>query len=309
VRCLEALKKQTRQADEVLVVVRDTDAETWTFLQSFNLESLPLRTVTVKVLGVVAAMNAGLDVAQGDIVATTDDDAAPHPDWLQRMEAYFLSDSSIGAVGGRDWQYVGTQIKEVGDQFSVGQVQWFGRVIGNHHLGVGPAREVDVLKGVNMGFRLCALKGMRYDERMLGTGAQAHFELAFTLPLRRAGWKIIFDPLVAVDHYPAERFDEDQRDNFNDIAWSNAVHNETLALLEYFSSVQRIIFVVWAILIGTRRALGFVQWLRLLPTEGKLAGQKWLASMQGRIQGWQTWQQHHKTKNFSTNYLHPGDVQ
>jgi len=306
---LEALKKQIRQADEVLVVVRDTDAETWTFLQTFNLESLPLRTVTVKVPGVVAAMNAGLDVAQGDIVATTDDDAAPHPDWLQRMEAYFLSDSSIGAVGGRDWQYIGTQIKEVGDRFCVGRVQWFGRVIGNHHLGVGSAREVDVLKGVNMSFRVCALKGLRYDERMLGTGAQVHFELAFTLSLRRAGWKIIFDPLVAVDHYPAERFDEDQRDNFNNIAWSNAVHNETLALLEYFSSVQRIVFVVWAILIGTGKALGFVQWLRSLPTEGKLAGQKWLASIQGRIQGWQTWQQHYKTKNFSTNYLHPGDVQ
>ncbi|MGI2903920.1 glycosyltransferase [Tolypothrix sp. VBCCA 56010] len=308
-RCLEALKKQTRQADEVLVTVRDIDAETWTFLQTFNSDSLPLRTVTVKVPGVVAAMNAGLDVAQGDIVATTDDDAAPHADWLQRIEAYFLSDSSIGAVGGRDWQYIGTQIKEVGDRFCVGRVQWFGRVIGNHHLGVGPAREVDVLKGVNMSFRFCALKKVRYDERMLGTGAQVHFELAFTLPLRRAGWKIIFDPLVAVDHYPAQRFDEDQRDNFNDIAWSNAVHNETLALLEYFSSVQRIVFVVWAILIGTREAIGFVQWLRLLPSEGKLASKKWLASLRGRIQGWQTWQQHYNLKNFSTNYLHPGDVQ
>ncbi|MBD0262271.1 MAG: glycosyltransferase [Tolypothrix sp. Co-bin9] len=309
VRCLEALKKQTRQADEVLVVVRDTDAETWTFLQTYNLDSLPLHTVTVKVPGVVAAMNAGLDVAQGDIVATTDDDAAAHADWLQRIEAYFLSDSSVGAVGGRDWQYIGTQIKEVGDRLCVGRVQWFGRVIGNHHLGVGPAREVDVLKGVNMSFRFCALNGLRYDERMLGTGAQVHFELAFTLPLRRAGWKIIFDPLVAVDHYPAQRFDEDQRDNFNHIAWSNAVHNETLALLEYFSSVQRIVFVIWAILMGTREALGFIQWLRLLPSEGKLASQKWLASIRGRIQGWQTWQQHYNLKNFSTNYLHPGDVQ
>ena len=28
-RCLEALQKQTRPADEVLVVVRNTDAETW----------------------------------------------------------------------------------------------------------------------------------------------------------------------------------------------------------------------------------------------------------------------------------------
>lgn len=291
-------------------MVRDTDTETWTFLETFNLDCLPLRTVTVKVPGVVAAMNAGLDVAQGDIVAVTDDDAAPHADWLQRIEAYFLSDSSLGVVGGRDWQYIGTKIKELGDRSCVGRVQWFGRVIGNHHLGVGPAREVDVLKGVNMSFRSSALKGLRFDERMLGTGAQVHFELAFTLPLRRAGWKIIFDPLVAVDHYPAQRFDEDQRDNFNDIAWSNAVHNETLALLEYFSLLQRIVFLVWAILIGTREALGFLQWLRLLPSEGRLAGQKWLASIKGRWQGWQTWQQHRSDSNqLLTNYVHRGDAQ
>ena len=63
-RCLEALKRQTRPADEVLVIVRDTDLETRTFLEAFNRASLPLRLVTVKVPGVVAAMNAGLDVCQ-----------------------------------------------------------------------------------------------------------------------------------------------------------------------------------------------------------------------------------------------------
>ena len=80
VRCLEALKKQTRKADQVLVVVRDTDTETWRFLETYNRDSLPLRIVTVKVTGVVAAMNEGLDVATGEILVTTDDDAAPHPD-------------------------------------------------------------------------------------------------------------------------------------------------------------------------------------------------------------------------------------
>jgi GT2 family glycosyltransferase len=271
------------------VVVRDTDADTWGFLETYNRDSLTLRTVTVTVTGVVAAMNAGLDAAKGDIIASTDDDAAPHPDWLQRIEAYFESDSNIGAVGGRDWQYIGTQIKEPGERHQVGRLQWFGRVIGNHHLAVGPAQEVDVLKGVNMAYRRTAINGMHFDQRMLGTGAQVHFELAFSLPVRRAGWKIIFDPAVAVDHFPAVRFDEDQRDNFNHIAWSNAVHNETLVLLEHFPPIQRLVFIAWAMLVGTREALGIVQYLRLLPSQKALAGKKWLASVRGRAQGWQSW--------------------
>ncbi len=286
---MAALKKQTRMVDEIIVTVRDTDTQTWEFLSTYNRDDIPLQTVTVTVPGVVAAMNLGLSAATGDIIAFTDDDAAPHPDWLERMEAYFLTDVKIGAVGGRDWQYVGTQIKEAGEREDVGRLQWFGRVIGNHHFGIGNAREVDVLKGVNMGFRRSAIEGLQFDERMRGTGAQVHFELAFNLALRRRGWKIIFDPLVAVDHYPAVRFDEDKRDRFNSIAWSNAVHNETLALLEHFPLSQRLSFTGWAFLIGTREALGLVQLLRLLPREGELAYLKWLASVQGRIQGWQSW--------------------
>ena len=288
-RCLDALKKQKRPADEILVVVRDTDTETWTFIQTLNPEFLPLRTVTVSVCGVVAAMNAGMDVACGDIIAFTDDDAAPHTDWLERIEAHFLSDTNIGGVGGRDWVYHGTQLEE-GEREVVGQVQWFGRVIGQHHLGVGEAREVDVLKGVNMSFRRSAIAQMHFDPRMRGTGAQVHFELAFSLSLKRAGWKLIYDPRVAVDHYPAQRFDEDQRNTFNDIASINATHNETLVLLEHFSPAQRTAFLIWATLVGTRDSLGFVQLLRFLPKEGALAGQKLLASLRGRWYAWETWQ-------------------
>jgi cellulose synthase/poly-beta-1,6-N-acetylglucosamine synthase-like glycosyltransferase len=288
--CLDALKKQKRPADEVLVVVRDTDTETWTFIQTLNPEFLPLRTATVSVSGVVAAMNVGMDAASGDIIAFTDDDAAPHTDWLERIEAHFLSDSKIGGVGGRDWVYHGTELEE-GERQVVGQVQWFGRVIGEHHLGVGEAREVDVLKGVNMSFRRSAIGQMHFDSRMRGTGAQVHFELAFSLALKRAGWKLIYDPKVAVDHFPAQRFDEDQRNRFNDIALLNAVHNETLVLLDNLPSTRRTAFVFWATLVGTRDAPGFLQWLRFLPKEGSLAGQKLLASLRGRWQAWETWQQ------------------
>jgi glycosyltransferase involved in cell wall biosynthesis len=288
-RCLEALKQQTRPVDELVVVVRDTDVESWLLLETFNRSFLPLLTVKVSAPGVVEAMNAGLDAASGEIVAFTDDDAAPHPDWLERIEAHFLSDDRIGGVGGRDWLYCGTKLQELGESRIVGQVQWFGRVIGNHHLGVGIPRKVDVLKGVNMSFRRRAIESFRFDKRMRGTGAQVHFELAFTLKLKQASWLIIYDPMVAVDHYPAQRFDEDRRNQFNRIALMNEVHNETLALLEYLSLPRRIVFIVWAVLIGTSKKRGFLQWLRFLPEEGLFAGQQLSASLLGLWQGWLTW--------------------
>ncbi|MBD2353061.1 glycosyltransferase [Tolypothrix sp. FACHB-123] len=296
-RCLLAIQAQTKPVDQVIVVVRDTDSQTWEFLAQFPLHNLPLHTVTVSVPGVVAALNAGLAAVEGDIVSITDDDAAPHPDWLEKINAHFLADSRIAGVGGRDWVHQGNRLLDESRQI-VGKLQWFGRVIGNHHLGVGEPREVDVLKGVNMSFRHCAMSTtgyanaqLRFDERMRGTGAQVHFEMAFTLALKRAGWKIIYDPQVAVDHYPAQRFDEDQRHNFNEIAFINLVHNETLVLLENLPPLRRAVFLLWAILVGTRDSLGLIQWLRLLPSQGQLAGKKWWASLRGRWQGWQTHRQ------------------
>jgi cellulose synthase/poly-beta-1,6-N-acetylglucosamine synthase-like glycosyltransferase len=288
---LEAIKKQTRPVDELLVVVRDTDSESWGFLKTFNLDRLPLRTVTVTVPGQVEALNAGLDAAKGDIISITDDDAAPHADWLTRVEAHFLSDEGIGGVGGRDWVYFGTELYDAAPCELVGRVKWFGKVIGNHHLGIGQPREVDLLKGANMSFRRAAIARLRFDERLRGKGAQVHNDLAFCLALRRAGWMLFYDPMVAVDHYQGQRFDEDQRHKFNSLALINAVHNETFTLLEYLPPARRLVFIMWAILVGTRTAPGFLQLLRFLPSEGLLGGKKLIASLRGRWQGWQTWQQ------------------
>ena len=298
-RCLTGFKKQIRPADEILVIVRDTDSSTWEFLKSFDPESLPLKILTVKVAGVVAAMNVGLDAATGDIVSFIDDDAVPHLDWLAKIETHFLVDERLAGVGGRDRMYQGNQLVE-GQEPVVGKLRWFGRMIPHHHLGVGTAREVDILKGVNMSFRGQAIADRHFDQRMKGTGAQVHFEVAFCLSLKRAGWKLLYDPQIMVDHYLAPRFDEDQREQVNPVAYSNSVHNQTVAILEHFSPQQRMIFALWSILVGTRGAYGLVQLLRFLPTEGTLSLKKWLLSMQGRQQGWLTWQESNPIEPTST---------
>jgi hypothetical protein len=207
---------------------------------------------------------------------------------LRRIEAHFLADDVLGGVGGRDYIFTNNKLWE-GEAQQVGRLLWFGKIIGNHHLGVGESREVDVLKGVNMSFRRTAILDSRFDSRMLGSGAQVHFEVEFCLRLKKAGWKLIYDPQVAVNHYFAQRYDEDQRGKFNELAFFNEVHNETLALMEYFSSIERFVFFIWAIGIGHCRALGFLQLLRFLPIEGALAFHKLLISIKGRWMGWLTW--------------------
>ena len=174
-RCLNALGQQTRPIDEVIVTIRDIDSATWEFMAEFGDRTLPLQTIRVEEPGVIAAMNLAFAHAKGEIIALTDDDAAPRPDWTARLEAHFLADDRVGGVGGRDWVHQGGQTLDDARPV-VGKLQWFGRVIGNHHLGVGAAQSVDVLKGVNMAWRRSAIDGRRFDDRLRGTGAQVHFE-------------------------------------------------------------------------------------------------------------------------------------
>jgi glycosyltransferase involved in cell wall biosynthesis len=294
-RCLEALKKQTRLPDEVLVVARDGDAETRTMLRSIDPHPLELRVVTVKTPGLVAARNAALDAARGDIIAITDDDAAPLPEWLSRIEAHFRADQMVAGVGGLDRIYHGEWV-EGKARGVVGMVQWHGRPVYNHHGGNGKPREVDFLKGANMSYRLAAIRNIRFDKRLRGTGAQVADDMSFSLAVKRAGWKVIYDPAVAVEHYLAPRLNGNfrspeahQRDQFDAATYTEYVHNETLALLEHLSPARRIVFVVWAVVVGMRDAFGLVQWLRFLPRHGSLSGQLLRSALKGRVEGWRTW--------------------
>jgi GT2 family glycosyltransferase len=259
--CLEALKKQSRPPDQIVVTVRDTDTETQEFLAHYDRGTLPLESVIVGQPGVVAAMNTGLAQIRGEVFALTDDDTTPWEDWLARIEAHFEADPKVGGVGGRDWHN-----HERWDNPDVGRVQWFGRVIGNHHVGSGPPREVDLLKGANCAYRAAPVKEIGFDTRLRGNGAQVHWELSLGFAMKRRGWKLIYDPLISLDHHEGPRFDEDQlhRNGYNSIALENAAYNETIILLENFTPLQRAAFLTWSAVIGTKGEPGLLQLGRLL---------------------------------------------
>lgn len=285
-RCLHALAAQTLPAHEIIVIVRDNDAPTQSLVNAWPPGILPLCVVTVAVPGVVAAMTAGLRVASGEAVALTDDDAAPFPDWLARIAAHFAADPQAGGVGGRDRIHYGDRIEE-GEHPDVGRVQWFGRVIGNHHLGVGEARPVDLLKGVNCAYRTEPLRRIGFDSRLRGAGAQVHWELSLGLAMKRDGWKLIYDPAVGVEHFMAPRADADalHRGGFHAEALQNMVYNETIVLLGSLPPMRHAAFVTWALLIGTRDAPGLLQIPRLIARRTPFLRARLAATWRGRWAG------------------------
>ncbi|WP_175836196.1 glycosyltransferase family 2 protein [Burkholderia anthina] len=265
-RCLLALQRQQRLPDEVIVVARPEDDATHERLADPSVGgALPLRIVAVDVPGQVAALNQGLDSANGDVVAITDDDAAPRADWLARVEAVFQADPRVGAVGGRDWVHEKGRVLDESRE-RVGQLTLSGKIVGNHHLGVGGAREVDMLKGANMSYRRAAIARLRFDTRLRGAGAQVHNDMGFSMHVQREGWKLVYDPAIAVDHFPAERFDDDRRDAASLNAISNGAYNLHLILREHLSPLRREIAWWWWSLVGTRVYPGFAHVLLSLHT-------------------------------------------
>lgn len=291
--CLAGLAGQTLPPAQVIVTVRDDDPESRSAAQRFA-DALALDILAVGVPGQVAALNRGLDQAWGDIIAITDDDAVPHPDWIERIEAWYHADGRIGGVGGRDHVFhdgVPEDDPEDRAARTVGRLQWFGRVIGNHHLGRGGARDVDVLKGANWSLRRTAVGAARLNTRLRGSGAQVQNDLDFSLRLRRRGWRLVYDPRVAVDHFPSERHDIDRRGDagFHPLAREHAAFNDTLALMAHFGPMNRAVFAIWALLVGTSEFPGLAQGLRLALRGDHHAGARLRASLRGRLAGLREW--------------------
>ena len=148
-RCLKSLKAQTCPPSEIIVVWQGHDSATRDLVEQVRHE-MPclLRVLHEPEIGVVAAENAALEAADGEILLLIDDDANAPRDWVARHLSHYL-DSSIGAVGGFavNFNPDGTQFPECGVE-PLGKLTWYGRVIGNMY---DPAPEWRLARGLPRG--------------------------------------------------------------------------------------------------------------------------------------------------------------
>ena len=145
------------------------------------------------------ARNIGLAASAGEIIAMTDDDAAPEADWLQELIAPF-TDPSVGAVGGYVRNHTGVGF------------QWMLEVFDENADQIAPPRAngADPIRfeptpgrypqtfGVNSAFRRGALVDIGgFDENF-------HYFLDETdvnLRVAHAGWATVIAPRAEVHHF------------------------------------------------------------------------------------------------------------
>ncbi|MBD1539024.1 glycosyltransferase family 2 protein [Arthrobacter sp. S13_S34] len=111
--CLHLLSRQSRPADEIIVVDNASSDDTAAVCSAAG-----VRRILVDVPGIPATTAAGFDAAAGDVIARLDTDSRPPADWLERAEAVLDSAGPLSLVtgpgefyGGRRWiQWAGRHV-------------------------------------------------------------------------------------------------------------------------------------------------------------------------------------------------------
>lgn len=278
---LTGVRAQSRPFDEVLISVRPEDSASREVIATT--QGLPIREILVDRPSAIAARNAAMDVATSDICVYLDDDAVPPPEWHEKLVRHYEADPRIGAVGGSDRIYHDGQL-EVGERAHVGTVRPYGRFIGLHHLGAGEARDVDLLKGVNMSIRLRYFPRLRFDEHLRGNGAEPHEDWALSLAVKHAGFRVIYDPAIWVDHFEGERIGVDQRSDRTGRVVYDRAYNQTYAGVRYLPTQRALAHIFYALLVGTRDQPGVLSFgYRLIQPERRTAVSALDHALRGRF--------------------------
>jgi GT2 family glycosyltransferase len=263
-RCLDALDAQTSPPQEVIVVRGSDDDEAARVIAA---RERPPVELVVEAGTLVDRLHAASQRASTPVVAFTDDDATPHPDWVERLAEHF-TDPTVGAVGGRDIQ-PGSPPPFATE---VGLLGPGGRLVGDHSHGVGTSRDVDHLRGVNMAVRRELL---RFPTGLRGEGALGYNELAVCLAVQAAGRRVVYDPSLLVDHRVAPRSEYTGGDRVQ-VPTARRVadaFNQTYIVLA-LRPKRRVSRMLYVVLIGDRSTGGLLRcaWAALRG-DRQLAGQ------------------------------------
>jgi glycosyltransferase involved in cell wall biosynthesis len=250
--CLDALGRQEVPPDEIIVVARDTDTATQELAATWiALDPQRHKLAIVHRPGQVAAMEAGVRASTGAIVAFTDDDAQPRPDWTRRLLAHY-ADPTVGGVGGRDVLRRDGVLLD-GSLKRVGYISWYGRVTGGSHLEWPGVQEVVTMKGVNMSFRRHFIE---FDPLMRGTPTIWPSDTSICLNAVRKGARLLCDPQILVDHYEFPRKKGDERMTVYPEAYAIKSHNITYLVLKYLPWYCWPPFILYSILVGQKNTPG-----------------------------------------------------
>jgi glycosyltransferase involved in cell wall biosynthesis len=178
-RTLAAVARQTARPLEI-VVVDDASRDDSAAVAARAAERSPVPVQVIrrtKNRGPGAARESGWRAARGDLIAFTDADAVPAPDWIERALPHF-ENPQVGAVEGR--------ITAVGAEAPTIYTHQVKNIYGGHFMTANMIYRRAVIERVG-GFKT------RYREDS---------DLAFSV--MEAGYDIVFEPESVVEHPPRQ---------------------------------------------------------------------------------------------------------
>lgn len=147
------------------------------------------------------AKNAGMALASGDIIVFIDDDSMVSTHWLETVVAIH-EDDTIGAAGGRVMRKPYPYSEEESGSPHM-HVNIWGRVIWEGAELVSSERvDVDHLISCNVSFRREVLEQIGgFDPNYTKTSLGEETDLC--LRVKKAGWRIVYEPAMSVTHFSA----------------------------------------------------------------------------------------------------------
>jgi GT2 family glycosyltransferase len=190
-RCLDALKRLPEDGHEILVVDNCPSTEATRRLASTY---DGVRYVRENQPGLNVARNRALREATHEIVAFSDDDAAPDPGWLRALLRNFDDPRILCVTGLTMPMELETQAQEWFQRMG-GLGRGFKRMIfdaATHH----PLKAWQAGAGVNMALRKSALRDIGpFDEALdVGTPSRGGGDTEMFARILSRGYRIVYDP-------------------------------------------------------------------------------------------------------------------
>lgn len=113
-------------------------------------------------------------------------------------------------------------------------------------------------------FKKVAIEQIGFDPSLRGGGAKLQNEMIAGFAVKRAGWRLVYDPKNAAYHFSAQRFDRDGRGQFGSAVSTDHAHNFRLALDKNSSAWRRRAALIWHQLVHTREKPALASLLGML---------------------------------------------
>ncbi len=225
--------------DGEIVVVDQSDEVYSELMEIAKNHSTQIHYYKIFVKGLPNARNYGLKRAIGEIIIFCDDDIIPSQNFIKNhLQNY--KEKEAGGVGGRiilngNQSHDNPNLNKV-----IGKVRWWDTYLIDNFDATERA-DIDHVQGCNMSFRKEALmKAGGFDECF---GGSAHLEETdLCLRIRKAGYKLVFDPEAELVHLKDAK-GGCRAENYKQwFYWYG--HNNMLFFLKNFSRSLLPVFVV-----------------------------------------------------------------